>query len=304
MNPMMLALLQLIGNQNNSQQNPLMSLLGSNQQLDPAQQLMTALNHALAPPQSGLNPQILSLLLMNQQMQTNGVNLQQMMQMLGGQESQHPFGNIDTTKMLELLQAKTKDKTIEEQLYELLQSNENKSLTDKESEDDVVTRLQKQFQKKNEQADSEADLAEAIEFALKYDRFIEEHEDMLPDWFNANEVKEDVDKWAKTPVDRSQGLAAATVRAFFKNESMLDLLEERDRKTVKDKVLKDGLKSHEIDRKTAWPLVQRAIFNKTKLDEGGNEAKPSGKEETAIQDFGAIFEQGQKVMTQQDATPA
>lgn len=300
MNPMLLALLQLINTQQTQQQTPLMTLLSGLQPQELTQQLLALFNANTTPPQSNMfNQQLLPRLLGQQTGTNHNGTFNQLMQMLGYPDPQAPSGNAELSTLIDLLQGKHKEKTLEEQLSEWLKIGEHKS-PDKENEEDVVTRLQKQFQKKNEQADSEADLAEAIEFALKYDRFIEDHEDMLPDWFNANEVKEDVDKWAKTPIERSQGLAAATVRAFFKNESMLDLLEERDRKAVKDKILKDGLKSHEIERKTAWPLVERAIFNKTKLEEGGSEAKPSGKDETAIQDFGAIFEQGQKTLAPQD----
>lgn len=290
MNPLLMLLLQQMTGNQNTQQNPLMALLGGNQQRDPTQQLIALLGGVTGQQSNDINPQLLQMLMGTQQPQQNqNGGIQQLMQLLGGQQPQNQNSG-DLSKLLETLQGQKKEKTDLEKLAEMLGGSSGKN---ENQDDDVLARLQKQFNQKNEQEDSVAELSEAIEFSHSFDKFISENEEMLPDWFDVNQVKEDVEKWAKTPVERSQGLAAATVRAFFKNEEMMDLLEERDRKSVQEQVLKDGIKSHEIDRKMAWPLIERAVFNKTKLSEGGKEV-PTGKDESAIQKYSSIFEQGQK----------
>ncbi|NIY91108.1 hypothetical protein [Vibrio diazotrophicus] len=291
MNPTLLALLQLLAGGQSQQQNPLLELLGGNQQPDLSQLLVSALSGATGQAQNSLSPQLLALLSGNQpqQSQQNGLNAQLLQLLTAGQAPKKE--EFDSSKLMELLQkatGKTQEKTLEDQLAELL--NGKKKEID---EDDILSRLQKRFEQNNQQVDSEADLTEAIEFGLTFDKFVQANDDMFPSWFNVSEIKEDVDKWAKTPSERSQGLAAATVRAFFKNSEMLDLLEERDRNTVKEKIIKEGVKSHEIDRKQAWPLIERAIFNKNKLSEMGSPA-PTGKEEKAIEEYGSIFEIGQQ----------
>lgn len=290
MNPLLMLLLQQMAGNQNTQQNPLMALLGGNQQQDSTQQLISLLGGVTGQQSNDINPQLLQMLMGTQQPQQNqNGGIQQLMQLLGGQQPQNQNSG-DLSKLLETLQGQKKEKTDLEKLAEMLSGSSGKN---ENQDDDVLARLQKQFNQKNEQEDSVAELSEAIEFSHSFDKFISENEEMLPDWFDVNQVKEDVEKWAKTPVERSQGLAAATVRAFFKNEEMMDLLEERDRKSVQEQVLKDGIKSHEIDRKMAWPLIERAVFNKTKLSEGGKEV-PTGKDESAIQKYSSIFEQGQK----------
>ncbi|MBD0785784.1 hypothetical protein HUO09_05485 [Vibrio sp. Y2-5] len=291
MNPTLLALLQLLAGGQSQQQNPMLELLGGNQQPDLSQLLVSALSGATGQAQNTLSPQLLALLSGNQpqQFQQNGLNSQLLQLVTAGQAPKKE--EFDSSKLMELLQkatGKTQEKTLEDQLADLL--NGKKKEID---EDDILSRLQKRFEQNNQQVDSEADLTEAIEFGLTFDKFVQANDDMFPSWFNVSEIKEDVDKWAKTPSERSQGLAAATVRAFFKNSEMLDLLEERDRNTVKDKIIKEGVKSHEIDRKQAWPLIERAIFNKNKLSEMGSPA-PTGKEEKAIEEYGSIFEIGQQ----------
>lgn len=291
MNPLLMLLLQQMAGNQNTQQNPLMTLLGGNQQQDPTQQLIALLGGVTGQQSNDINPQLLQMLMGNQQPQQNqNGGIQQLMQLLGNQQQQPQNQNTDISKLLEALNGQKQEKTDLEKLAEMLGGSSGKN---ENQDDDVLARLQKQFNQKNEQEDSVAELSEAIEFSHSFEKFISENEEMLPDWFDVNQVKEDVEKWAKTPVERSQGLAAATVRAFFKNEEMMDLLEERDRKSVQEQVLKDGIKSHEIDRKMAWPLIERAVFNKTKLSEGGKEV-PTGKDESAIQKYSSIFEQGQK----------
>ncbi|HII4310712.1 TPA: hypothetical protein ACY4PQ_001741 [Vibrio parahaemolyticus] len=306
MNPQLLALLQLLsgGNQsqfNSNQQNPLLALLGGGLQQDPTQMLIAALSGVTGQQQNAINPQVLQALLGGgqSQPQQNDIGALLLQVLAGGQQQQQPQGGLDASKLLELLQAtngKTKEKTPEELLAELLKGGKQEG----GEEDDIIAKLQKQFNKQNEAADTEADLADAIKFGLEFDKFVEENEDMLPTWFSVNEVKEDVEKWAKTPMEKAQGLAAATVRAFFKNEDMLELLEERDRNAVKDKILKDTVKSRDINRKDAWPLLERAIFNKGKLTDGSSPVA-MGKDEQAVANYEARFKTGQQTAEQAKA---
>ncbi len=303
MNPQLLALLQLLsgGNQNQfgtNQNSPLLALLSGGQP-DPTQQLIALLSGATGQQTNALNPQLLQLLMGGNQppAQQNDVSAQLLQLLAGGQQQQQKDG-LDSSKLFELLKGalEKKEKTPEEQLAELLSGAQGKNTDD----DDVLARLQKQAEQKSQKADTEADLTDAIKFGLEFDKFIEENEDMLPDWFNVSEVKEDVERWAKTPIESAQGLAAATVRAFFKNEEALDLLEERDRNAVKEKILKDGVKSRDIDRKDAWPLMVRALFNKNKLEDS-NSPVSLGKEDEAIKNYEARFNTGQQTPEQQKA---
>ncbi|PNP21970.1 hypothetical protein AL471_014435 [Vibrio alginolyticus] len=291
------------GNNQQNQQNPLLALLGGNQQQDLTQQLITLLSGATGQQQNAINPQLLQLLsgAQQQQPQQTDVNAQ-LLQLLAGGGQQQQSGNPDLSKLL--LQSlagggQQQQQNSSPDLTKLLESLVSKQGDDNE-DDDILTKLQKRVEKKNEQESSEADLTDAIQFNLEFDKFMEDNSEMFPDWFDIKDVKEDVEKWAKTPTERAQGLAAATVRAFFKNEKMLDLLEERDRNTVKDKILKDGIKSHEIDRKLAWPLIERSMFNKGKLEEGGREVSGT-KDSEAMKEYGSIFEMGQQANNAESA---
>ncbi len=295
------------GNNQQNQQNPLLALLGGNQQQDLTQQLITLLSGATGQQQSAINPQLLQLLngVQQQQPQQTDVNAQ-LLQLLagGGQQQQQQSGTPDLSKLL--LQALAGGGQQQQQqqngtpdLSKLLELLGGKSGSSNEDED-ILTKLQKRVEKQNEEENTEADLTDAIKFNLEFDKFMEDNSEMFPDWFDIKDVKEDVEKWAKTPTDRAQGLAAAAVRAFFKNEKMLDLLEERDRNTVKDKILKDGIKSHEIDRKLAWPLIERSMFNKGKLEEGGREVSGT-KDSEAMKEYGSIFEMGQQANNAESA---
>ncbi|ENP0827845.1 hypothetical protein ACCI36_005105 [Vibrio parahaemolyticus] len=136
------------------------------------------------------------------------------------------------------------------------------------------------------------DLRDAIKFNLEFGKFIEDYADCFPNWFDPKEAIEQVEKWAKTDAEKAQALAAATVKAFFKNEDAIELLEERDRNFVNENILKDGIKESQIDRKLAWPMMQRAIHNKSQLSERG--AIPSiGKGEETIRKYESIFTRGQ-----------
>ncbi|HBC3989108.1 TPA: hypothetical protein KD874_000587 [Vibrio parahaemolyticus] len=295
----LLALLLAGGNQNqfsNEQQNPLIALLSGNQQQDPTQQLIALLSGATGQQQNAINPKLLQLLSGGQQLNDANAQLLQLLaggkpqqpkddaselllQLLTGGQQQQPNATPDVNKLLELLGGKP---------------------TAGNEDDDILAKLQQRLEKQNEEENTEADLTDAIKFNLEFDKFMEDNSEMFPDWFDIKEVKEDVEKWAKTPAERAQGLAAATVRAFFKNEKMLDLLEERDRNTVKEKIIKDGIKSHEIDRKLAWPLIERSMFNKGKLEEGGREVSVT-KDSEAMKDYGSIFEMGQQANNAESA---
>ncbi|EIA1493593.1 hypothetical protein Q9X98_002021 [Vibrio parahaemolyticus] len=295
----LLALLLAGGNQNqfsNEQQNPLIALLSGNQQQDPTQQLIALLSGATGQQQNAINPKLLQLLSGGQQ--PNDANAQ-LLQLLAGGKPQQPKDDASELLLQLLTGGQQQQPTATPDVNKLLELLGGKPTAGNE-DDDILEKLQQRLEKQNEEENTEADLTDAIKFNLEFDKFMEDNSEMFPDWFDIKEVKEDVEKWAKTPAERAQGLAAATVRAFFKNEKMLDLLEERDRNTVKEKIIKDGIKSHEIDRKLAWPLIERSMFNKGKLEEGGREVSVT-KDSEAMKDYGSIFEMGQQANNAESA---
>ncbi|EGR2714258.1 hypothetical protein ACVW8L_000282 [Vibrio parahaemolyticus] len=295
----LLALLLAGGNQNqfsNEQQNPLIALLSGNQQQDPTQQLIALLSGAAGQQQNAINPKLLQLLSGGQQ--PNDANAQ-LLQLLAGGKSQQPKDDASELLLQLLTGGQQQQPNATPDVNKLLELLGGKPTAGNE-DDDILAKLQQRLEKQNEEENTEADLTDAIKFNLEFDKFMEDNSEMFPDWFDIKEVKEDVEKWAKTPAERAQGLAAATVRAFFKNEKMLDLLEERDRNTVKEKIIKDGIKSHEIDRKLAWPLIERSMFNKGKLEEGGREVSVT-KDSEAMKDYGSIFEMGQQANNAESA---
>lgn len=294
----LLALLLAGGNQNqfsNEQQNPLIALLSGNQQQDPTEQLIALLSGATGQQQNAINPKLLQLLSGGQQ--PNDANAQ-LLQLLAGGKPRQPKDDASEL-LLQLLTGGQQQPNVTPDVNKLLELWGGKPTAGNE-DDDILAKLQQRLEKQNEEENTEADLTDAIKFNLEFDKFMEDNSEMFPDWFDIKEVKEDVEKWAKTPAERAQGLAAATVRAFFKNEKMLDLLEERDRNTVKEKIIKDGIKSHEIDRKLAWPLIERSMFNKGKLEEGGREVSVT-KDSEAMKDYGSIFEMGQQANNAESA---
>ncbi|TOO72120.1 hypothetical protein CGH31_02590 [Vibrio parahaemolyticus] len=295
----LLALLLAGGNQNqfsNEQQNPLIALLSGNQQQDPTQQLIALLSGATGQQQNAINPKLLQLLSGGQQ--PNDANAQ-LLQLLAGGKSQQPKDDASELLLQLLTGGQQQQPNATPDVNKLLELLGGKPTAGNE-DDDILAKLQQRLEKQNEEENTEADLTDAIKFNLEFDKFMEDNSEMFPDWFDIKEVKEDVEKWAKTPAERAQGLAAATVRAFFKNEKMLDLLEERDRNTVKEKIIKDGIKSHEIDRKLAWPLIERSMFNKGKLEDGGREVSVT-KDSEAMKDYGSIFEMGQQANNAESA---
>ncbi|CAI2318255.1 hypothetical protein D5E87_10990 [Vibrio parahaemolyticus] len=295
----LLALLLAGGNQNqfsNEQQNPLIALLSGNQQQDPTEQLIALLSGATGQQQNAINPKLLQLLSGGQQ--PNDANAQ-LLQLLAGGKPQQPKDDASELLLQLLTGGQQQQPNVTPDVNKLLELWGGKPTAGNE-DDDILAKLQQRLEKQNEEENTEADLTDAIKFNLEFDKFMEDNSEMFPDWFDIKEVKEDVEKWAKTPAERAQGLAAATVRAFFKNEKMLDLLEERDRNTVKEKIIKDGIKSHEIDRKLAWPLIERSMFNKGKLEEGGREVSVT-KDSEAMKDYGSIFEMGQQANNAESA---
>lgn len=295
----LLALLLAGGNQNqfsNEQQNPLIALLSGNQQQEPTQQLIALLSGATGQQQNAINPKLLQLLSGGQQ--PNDANAQ-LLQLLAGGKSQQPKDDASELLLQLLTGGQQQQPNATPDVNKLLELLGGKPTAGNE-DDDILAKLQQRLERQNEEENTEADLTDAIKFNLEFDKFMEDNSEMFPDWFDIKEVKEDVEKWAKTPAERAQGLAAATVRAFFKNEKMLDLLEERDRNTVKEKIIKDGIKSHEIDRKLAWPLIERSMFNKGKLEEGGREVSVT-KDSEAMKDYGSIFEMGQQANNAESA---
>ncbi|MDS1925499.1 hypothetical protein [Vibrio parahaemolyticus] len=295
----LLALLLAGGNQNqfsNEQQNPLIALLSGNQQQDPTQQLIALLSGATGQQKNAINPKLLQLLSSGQQ--PNDANAQ-LLQLLAGGKPQQPKDDASELLLQLLTGGQQLQPNATPDVNKLLELLGGKPTAGNE-DDDILAKLQQRLEKQNEEENTEADLTDAIKFNLEFDKFMEDNSEMFPDWFDIKEVKEDVEKWAKTPAERAQGLAAATVRAFFKNEKMLDLLEERDRNTVKEKIIKDGIKSHEIDRKLAWPLIERSMFNKGKLEEGGREVSVT-KDSEAMKDYGSIFEMGQQANNAESA---
>ncbi|HHG3503489.1 TPA: hypothetical protein ACPVZF_000749 [Vibrio parahaemolyticus] len=295
----LLALLLAGGNQNqfsNEQQNPLIALLSGNQQQDPTEQLIALLSGATGQQQNAINPKLLQLLSGGQQ--PNDANAQ-LLQLLAGGKPQQPKDDASELLLQLLTGGQQQQPNATPDVNKLLELLGGKPTAGNE-DDDILAKLQQRLEKQNEEENTEADLTDAIKFNLEFDKFMEDNSEMFPDWFDIKDVKEDVEKWAKTPAERAQGLAAATVRAFFKNEKMLDLLEERDRNTVKEKIIKDGIKSHEIDRKLAWPLIERSMFNKGKLEEGGREVSVT-KDSEAMKDYGSIFEMGQQANNAESA---
>ncbi|EIU6843987.1 hypothetical protein AAA797_000542 [Vibrio parahaemolyticus] len=295
----LLALLLAGGNQNqfsNEQQNPLIALLSGNQQQNPTEQLIALLSGATGQQQNAINPKLLQLLSGGQQ--PNDANAQ-LLQLLAGGKPQQPKDDASELLLQLLTGGQQQQPNATPDVNKLLELLGGKPTAGNE-DDDILAKLQQRLEKQNEEENTEADLTDAIKFNLEFDKFMEDNSEMFPDWFDIKEVKEDVEKWAKTPAERAQGLAAATVRAFFKNEKMLDLLEERDRNTVKEKIIKDGIKSHEIDRKLAWPLIERSMFNKGKLEEGGREVSVT-KDSEAMKDYGSIFEMGQQANNAESA---
>ncbi|MCG0030875.1 hypothetical protein KUA17_21735 [Vibrio parahaemolyticus] len=295
----LLALLLAGGNQNqfsDEQQNPLIALLSGNQQQNPTEQLIALLSGATGQQQNAINPKLLQLLSGGQQ--PNDANAQ-LLQLLAGGKPQQPKDDASELLLQLLTGGQQQQPNATPDVNKLLELLGGKPTAGNE-DDDILAKLQQRLEKQNEEENTEADLTDAIKFNLEFDKFMEDNSEMFPDWFDIKEVKEDVEKWAKTPAERAQGLAAATVRAFFKNEKMLDLLEERDRNTVKEKIIKDGIKSHEIDRKLAWPLIERSMFNKGKLEEGGREVSVT-KDSEAMKDYGSIFEMGQQANNAESA---
>lgn len=218
----LLALLLAGGNQNqfsNEQQNPLIALLSGNQQQDPTEQLIALLSGATGQQQNAINPKLLQLLSGGQQ--PNDANAQ-LLQLLAGGKPQQPKDDASELLLQLLTGGQQQQPNATPDVNKLLELLGGKPTAGNE-DDDILAKLQQRLEKQNEEENTEADLTDAIKFNLEFDKFMEDNSEMFPDWFDIKEVKEDVEKWAKTPAERAQGLAAASVRAFFKNEKMLEI---------------------------------------------------------------------------------
>ncbi|EIO4562496.1 hypothetical protein LQM11_003076 [Vibrio parahaemolyticus] len=234
--------------------------------------------------------QLLALLLQA----ANGNNQPQnpLLQLLGGQTSQQPdlmslLAGGGNQNPLQALLGGTQQPQIDPKTLAALQAMLNGQGGEPSQGGDLLELLKG----KTDTSQSD-DLRDAIKFNLEFGKFIEDYADCFPNWFDPKEAIEQVEKWAKTDAEKAQALAAATVKAFFKNEDAIELLEERDRNFVNENILKDGIKESQIDRKLAWPMMQRAIHNKSQLSERG--AIPSiGKGEETIRKYESIFTRGQ-----------
>ncbi|WP_390252257.1 hypothetical protein [Vibrio parahaemolyticus] len=258
MNNQLITLLMQLANAN---QNPLQQLLGSNSNQNQQQDILSLLLNA-----NNQNP--LQSLLGGSQPQQLDINtlsiLANALQANQPQQPQQP--QIDQNTLDALKAALGNQQNGDSDLLELLKGKSDTSASD--------------------------DLRDSIEFNLKFGNFVEDYADFFPSWFDPKEATEQVEKWAKTDSEKAQALAAATVKAFFKNEDAMELLEERDRNFVKENILKEGIKDSQIDRKLAWPMMQRAIHNKTTMGNALPSAGGAGEENIAK--FGERFESGQK----------
>ncbi|EHK0752610.1 hypothetical protein NOL51_03265 [Vibrio parahaemolyticus] len=259
MNNQLITLLMQLANAN---QNPLQQLLGSNSNQNQQQD-------------------ILSLL-------TGGGNQNPLQSLLGGAQQPQLDANTLTLLVQQLQGGQQPQPQIDPQILTALQTALGGQDGNAGKGNDLLELLKGKTDNSQEE-----DLRDAIKFNLEFGKFIEDYQDCFPSWFEPNEAIEQVEKWAKNDTEKAQALAAATVKAFFKNEDAMELLEERDRNFVNEHILKEGVKESQIDRKLAWPMMQRALHNKNTLAERG--AIPSvGKGEEAIRNYEAIFTRGQQ----------
>lgn len=266
MNEQLLALLLQLAN-NGNQTNPLQQLLNSqqNQQTD-----------------------LLSLLL-------GGNNQNSLQSLLRGAQQPQMDANMLTLLVSQLQNQQKPQEPQEPQLDpKLLEAL--KALGGQNSNTDGVDNLLKSLQKKADTTE-EDDLRDAIKFNLEFGKFIEDYEDCFPSWFDPKEVVADAERYTKTDTEKAQILAAATVKAFFKNEDAIQLLEERDRNFVNENILKEGIKRTDIDRKLAWPMMQRAIHNKNTLAERGHGESIGGSDEQVLEAYSDRFRTGEKPET-------
>ncbi|MGD1456956.1 hypothetical protein [Vibrio harveyi] len=249
-NQLMMLLAQLM----QAQQNPLQQLLSQqNQQQDVLSQLLGGNN------QNSLN----TLLGGVQQPQIDSNLLALLAQQSQGGQQQAPQLDAQTIQALQALLAS--------------QGGEAGN-----KDGDILSKLKE----KNDTSEID-ELRDAMKFNLEFSKFIEDYEDLFPTWFDPKEAVEEVDKWAKTDGERAQALAGATVKAFFKDGSALDLLEPRDRKFVEESILAPNTRTSDIDRKMAWPMLQRAIHNRHTQ---GNSQPTGGKDvEAGINAFTERF---------------
>ncbi|TON00547.1 hypothetical protein [Vibrio parahaemolyticus] len=252
----------------------LQAINGGNQQQNPLQQLLGG--------QQNRQQDILSLL-------TGGGNQNPLQSLLGGAQQPQLDANTLTLLVQQLQggQQPQQQPQIDPQILTALQTALGGQNGNAGKGNDLLELLKGKTDNSQEE-----DLRDAIKFNLEFGKFIEDYQDCFPSWFDPKEATEQVEKWAKTDSEKAQALAAATVKAFFKNEDAMELLEERDRNFVKENILKEGIKDSQIDRKLAWPMMQRAIHNKTTMGNALPSAGGAGEENIAK--FGERFESGQK----------
>ncbi|UKA23377.1 hypothetical protein IHC92_20715 [Photobacterium damselae subsp. damselae] len=291
MNPLLQLILASLQNQQ-PQQNNMLSLLGGTQQQTPEQQLLALLagnqpqqNNPLQSlfnmnhqqPQGGdINQQLLSLLLNQQKPQQTPE--QQLLAMLQGnnQQQQSNTGGLD----LEVLQ-------------KLLQGNNSGDGKDKEKS---IIDILKDAQKTTEtEKDKEQNLEKLVQLKSDLKKFVDDNEDRFPDYFDFDATMKEVEKWADGVDQITQGWTAAISKAFFDVEANRDALEERDRNLIEKGITKAADRA--VDRDQAWDLISRSAFNLKRMADNG--AVPTKGNDKVIDAYGARFDLGQKVAEQQ-----
>ncbi|PSV50028.1 hypothetical protein [Photobacterium indicum] len=255
-NPQQQLLNMLSGGQQNNQQVDLLKLLSGNQQPDVNQQLLALLAGGSQP---------------NSQPDVNT----QLLQLLSGSQSQHTE-QPDVTKLLELLKS----------------SGDVLNVSKDTKEKSIIEQLEERQLNKQTDAEKQKALEDLIRLEMTFDKFVDENESSFPDFFNIADIRTAVDKWAKNTDEKTQGITAAIAQAFFKNEANVDVLEEKDRLWVKKNIVDASERS--INRDETWPVVQRAVFNKTRLAEGDNQSS-GGKGDSVIEKYEQRFSQGENV---------
>lgn len=264
MNPLLQLILASLQNQQ-PQQNNMLSLFGGTQQQTPEQQLLallagnqpqqnnplqSLLNMNHQQPQGGdINQQLLSLLLNQQKPQQTPE--QQLLAMLQGsnQQQQSNTGGLDL-----------------EALQKLLHGNNSGDGKDKEKS---IIDILKEAQKSTEtEKDKEQNLEKLVQLKSDLKKFVEENDDLFPDYFNFETTCQEVEKWAGTVDQTTQGWTAAIAKAFFDVESNRDALEERDRSYIEKSIAKAADRS--VDRDKAWDLLTRSKFNLSRQQEQGH----------------------------------
>ena len=291
MNPLLQMLLAALQNQQQPQQNnSLLSLLGGSQQQTPEQQLMTLLQGNQQPQQ---NNQLLSLLGGQQAPQGGDIN-QQLLTLLLKQQGQQ---QTPEQQLMSLLQG---NQNINQQsnnaggldltaLTKLLQNNAQGNGTDK-SEKSIIDILKEAQTNNNSEKDKEQNLEKLVTLKSELKKFVEDYEDLFPDYFDFEATIKEVEKWADGVDQTTQGWTAAISKAFFDVETNRDALEERDRNLIEKGITKAADRA--VDREQAWGLLGRSAFNLKRIQDNG--AAPTQSNDKSIDAYGARFDMGGK----------